>query len=41
VDAMKAAGFGQMIVPVQIGNTPFETMVVDALNNANYRSGGR
>ena len=41
VDALVAAGFGRMVVPVQIGNAPLETVVVDALNNANYRSGGR
>ena len=32
---------GDIIIPVSIGNEMIQTIVVDALNIANYRSGGR
>ena len=38
VEALKNA---QFIVPVNIGNEPLETLVVSAVDNSNYRSGGR
>lgn len=36
-----AAGAGNIVIPVYIGNNVIETIVVDALNAANYKSGGR
>ena len=41
VNAMKESGFGNMVVPVYIGQDLLETQVVNALATANYRSGGR
>lgn len=35
------AGGGNITIPVYIGNDLIQTIVVDALNMANYRSGGR
>lgn len=32
---------GDIVIPVYIGNDLLQTVVVDALNTANYRSGGR
>lgn len=32
---------GDIVIPVSIGNEHIQTLVVDALNIANYRSGGR
>lgn len=40
--SLAAAGIGgDIIIPVSIGNEMIQTIVVDALNIANYRSGGR
>lgn len=41
VTALANSGFGQITVPVMLGNGTVQTVVVDALNAANYRSGGR
>ena len=41
VSALTASGFGQITIPVSLGSGTVETVVVDALNAANYRSGGR
>ena len=41
VSALANSGFGQITVPVMLGNGTIETVVVNALNSANYRSGGR
>lgn len=40
-NALTASGFGQITIPVSLGSGTVETVVVDALNAANYRSGGR
>lgn len=39
--AVAGAGGGDIIIPVYLGNELLQTIVVDALNVANYRSGGR
>ena len=39
--ATAGAGGGNITIPVYIGNDLIQTIVVDALNMANYRSGGR
>ena len=39
--AAAGAGGGNITIPVYIGNELIQTIVVDALNMANYRSGGR
>ncbi len=40
--SLAAAGIGgNIVIPVYIGNEEIQTIVVDALNIANYRSGGR
>lgn len=40
--SLAAAGIGgDIVIPVSIGNEMIQTIVVDALNIANYRSGGR
>lgn len=39
--AVAGAGAGNIVIPVYIGNNVIETIVVDALNAANYKSGGR
>lgn len=39
--ALAGAGGGNITIPVYIGNDLIQTIVVDALNAANYRSGGR
>ena len=36
-----AGAGGDLVIPVYIGNELIQTIVVDALNIANYRSGGR
>ena len=36
-----AGAGGDVVIPVYIGNELIQTIVVDALNIANYRSGGR
>ena len=36
-----AGGSGDIIIPVYLGNDLLQTVVVDALNQANFRSGGR
>ena len=41
ISALANSGFGQITVPVMLGNGTVQTVVVDALNAANYRSGGR
>ena len=41
VVALKNAGFGNLVVMNNIGGEVFETATVNAINNANYRSGGR
>ena len=41
ISALANSGFGQITVPVMLGNGTVQTIVVDALNAANYRSGGR
>ncbi len=41
VNALTASGFGQITIPVSLGDGTVETVVVNALNQANYRSGGR
>ena len=33
-------GRGQIVIPVYIGNERIETLVVNATNRANYKSGG-
>lgn len=39
--ALAGAGGGNITIPVYIGTELIQTIVVDALNTANYRSGGR
>ena len=39
--ATAGVGGGNITIPVYIGNELIQTIVVDALNMANYRSGGR
>ena len=39
--AVAGAGARNIVIPVYIGNNVIETIVVDALNAANYKSGGR
>ena len=40
--SLAGAGIGgDIVIPVSIGNEMIQTIVVDALNIANYRSGGR
>ena len=41
VNALQMSGFGQITIPVSLGDGTVETVVVNALNQANYRSGGR
>lgn len=38
---MAASGAGNIVIPVYLGNELLQTIVVDAMNTANYRSGGR
>ena len=38
---LAGAGGGNITIPVYIGTELIQTIVVDALNTANYRSGGR
>ena len=41
VSAFQTAGIGNITMPIYVGGEFFETAVVNALNSANYRSGGR
>ena len=39
--ALQNSGFGNITIPVMLGDGTVENVVVNALNRANYRSGGR
>ena len=41
ISALANSGFGQITIPVMLGDGTVENVVVNALNRANYRSGGR
>lgn len=38
--ALVAAGYGDVTIPVYVGGTKFDEIVVDAINRKTYRSGG-
>ena len=41
IQGLALAGGGQIVIPVSIGGTQLDRVVVNALQKANYRSGGR
>jgi hypothetical protein len=41
IGSLAAAGGGTIVIPVNIGGTQIDRLVVDATKRSNFRSGGR